>query len=339
MNFMYEKTILLFVLINIPIVFFYNKLVNFINLNDHPDKVRKFHDRDIPLFGGILIIYNLVFFVILDYFFNLNYFQEIGSKREYLSFFTGLLFFFCIGIFDDKYNLSANKKLFLNFFILLFLTLVDDNLVIKQLTFSFIENPIYLNNFSHLFTILCVLLFINAINMFDGINLQTGAYCIVIFAIFLLKDIYIFISLILVCSLTIFLYFNFLNKIFLGDSGSHILAFLISFIIIKSYNLNQEFTADEIFIILSFPGLDMFRLFVVRIFKGKNPFSPDRNHIHHLIQKKINKFQTFLIIQACILSNIVLFYMIENKLNILFLTILTYLILYIIFIKKGKKIE
>ena len=175
--------------------------------------------------------------------------------------------------------------------------------------------------------------------MFDGINLQTGAYCIVIFAIFLLKDIYIFISLILICSLTIFLYFNFLNKIFLGDSGTHILAFLISFIIIKSYNLNQEFTADEIFIILSFPGLDMFRLFVVRIFKGKNPFSPDRNHIHHLIQKKINKFQTFLIIQVCILLNIVLFYIIENKLNILFLTILTYLILYIIFIKKGKKIE
>ena len=336
---MYEKTILLFVLINIPIVFFYNKLVNFINLNDHPDKVRKFHNHETPLFGGILIIYNLVFFVILDYFFNLNYFQEIGSKREYLSFFTGLLFFFCIGIFDDKYNLSANKKLFLNFFILLFLTLVDDNLVIKQLTFSFIENPIYLNNFSHLFTILCVLLFINAINMFDGINLQTGAYCIVIFAIFLLKDIYIFISLILICSLTIFLYFNFLNKIFLGDSGTHILAFLISFIIIKSYNLNQEFTADEIFIILSFPGLDMFRLFVVRIFKGKNPFSPDRNHIHHLIQKKINKFQTFLIIQVCILLNIVLFYIIENKLNILFLTILTYLIIYIIFIKKGKKIE
>ena len=35
------------------------------------------------------------------------------------------------------------------------------NLVIKQLTFSFLENPIYLNNFSHLFTILCILLFIS----------------------------------------------------------------------------------------------------------------------------------------------------------------------------------
>ena len=42
---------------------------------------------------------------------------------------------------------------------------------------------------------------------------------------------------------------------------------------------------EEIFIILSLPGLDMFRLFLVRIFYGKNPFSPDRNHIHHLIEK------------------------------------------------------
>ena len=334
---MYEKTILLFVLANIPIVCFYKQLVNFINLNDRPDVVRKFHKNEIPLFGGILITYNLIFFVILDYFLNLNLLQESSGKREYLTFFIGILFFFCIGIFDDKYNLSANKKLFINFFILLFLILIDDNLVIKQLTFSFLENPIYLNNFSHLFTILCILLFINAINMFDGINLQTGVYCITIFSIFLFKDIYILLSIILIFTLIFFLFYNFFNKTFLGDSGTNVLAFLISYILIKSYNINQEFTADEIFIILSFPGLDMFRLFMIRILKGKNPFKPDRNHIHHLIQKKFNIFQTFLIIQICILFNIVIFYILDKKLKILFVSIFTYLILYIIFINKRKR--
>ena len=334
---MYEKTILLFVLANIPIVCFYKQLVNFINLNDRPDVVRKFHKNEIPLFGGILITYNLIFFVILDYFLNLNLLQESSGKREYLTFFIGILFFFCIGIFDDKYNLSANKKLFINFFILLFLILIDDNLVIKQLTFSFLENPIYLNNFSHLFTILCILLFINAINMFDGINLQTGVYCITIFSIFLFKDIYILLSIILIFTLILFLFYNFFNKTFLGDSGTNVLAFLISYILIKSYNINQEFTADEIFIILSFPGLDMFRLFMIRILKGKNPFKPDRNHIHHLIQKKFNIFQTFLIIQICILFNIVIFYILDKKLNVLFVSIFTYLILYIIFINKRKR--
>ena len=81
----------------------------------------------------------------------------------------------------------------------------------------------------------------------------------------------------------------------------------------------------------------MFRLFILRIFKGKNPFKPDRNHIHHLIQKKFNIFQTFLIIQLCILFNILIFYILDYKLSVLFISILTYLVLYIIFVRKKEK--
>ena len=90
---MYEKIVLLFILVNTPIVFFYKRLVKVINLNDQPDSVRKFHKKEITLFGGILIIYNLVFFLTLDYFLNFNYLQEINGKREYLTFFIGILFF------------------------------------------------------------------------------------------------------------------------------------------------------------------------------------------------------------------------------------------------------
>lgn len=322
-----------------PIIIFFNPITKFINIFDVADNVRKFHKNNVPLFGGFLIIYNLIFFFVLDYFLNLNLSQEIVNKREYFTFCIGTIIFFCIGLFDDKYNLSANKKLFLNFFILLFLTLMDDNLVIKQLKFSFFENPIYLNNFSHLFTILCVLLFLNAINMFDGINLQTATYCIIIFSIFLFKGIYISLSTIFICVLILFLFYNSLNKTFLGDSGTQVLAFVISYVLIKSYNLNQSFTPEEIFVILSLPGLDMFRLFLLRVFNGKNPFSPDRNHIHHLIENKFKKFKTFIIIQFFLLINIMLFYVIENKINVLILTILAYLILYKIFTQKGKKIE
>ena len=336
---MFENIILIFGIINMPIIIFFNPITKFINIFDVADNVRKFHKNNVPLFGGILIIYNLIFFFVLDYFLNLNLSQEIVNKREYFTFCIGTIIFFCIGLFDDKYNLSANKKLFLNFFILLFLTLMDDNLVVKQLKFSFFENPIYLNNFSHLFTILCVLLFLNAINMFDGINLQTATYCIIIFSIFLFKGIYISLSIIFICILILFLFYNSLNKIFLGDSGTQVLAFVISYFLINFYNLNQSFTPEEIFVILSLPGLDMFRLFLLRVFNGKNPFSPDRNHIHHLIGNKFKKFKTFIIIQFFLLINIILFYVIENKINVLILTILAYLILYKIFNQKGKKIE
>ena len=336
---MFEDIILIFGIINMPIIIFFNPITKFVNIFDAADNVRKFHKNNVPLFGGILIIYNLIIFFILDFFLNLNLFQEIVSRREYFTFCIGTIIFFFVGLFDDKYNLNANTKLFLNFFILLFLTLMDDNFVVKQLSFSFIENPIYLNNFSHIFTILCVLLFLNAINMFDGINLQTANYCIIIFFIFLFKDTYNSLSIIFICILILFLYYNFFNKIFLGDSGTQVLAFVISYVLIKSHNLNQEFTPEEIFVILSLPGLDMFRLFLVRIFYGKNPFSPDRNHIHHLINKQFNTFKTFIVIQLCILTNVILFYVIENKLNVLILTITTYLVLYLIFYQKGKKIE
>ena len=334
---MFEIIILLIFIINLPIIIFFKSITSLIGIFDKADNIRKLHKSDIPLFGGILIILNLLFFLIIDSFLNLNLIKEIHSTREYFSFFFGCILFFILGVCDDKFDLSANKKLILNFFILLFLILLDDNLVIKQLNFSFLEAPIDLRNFSHLFTILCILLFSNALNMFDGINLQVATYCLIIFAIFLLKDIYLILSIILICVLIIFLIYNFFNKMFLGDSGTYVLAFLISYILIKSHNIEQKFTPEEIFIILSLPGLDMFRLFLLRISKGKNPFYSDRNHIHHLILKKFNSFQTFLIIQIFIISNLILFYIFDDKLNILLLNLFSYLMLFLIFFHKRKR--
>ena len=125
----------------------------------------------------------------------------------------------------------------------------------------------------------------------------------------------------------------------MGDSGTQVLAFLISYILIKSHNTTEIFTPEEIFVILSIPGIDMFRLFLFRVFKGKNTFSPDRSHIHHLILEKFNKFQTFVIIQVLILFNIIIFYIVDNKLYTLLFTTFTYLALFFHFIKQGKKLN
>ena len=334
---MFEILILLIFVINIPIILIFDKLTKFININDKADNIRKFHKNDVPLFGGILIFFNLIILIAVDQIVNLNIFLEIEARREFFSFCIGFLLFFLIGIYDDKYNLSANKKLFLNFFIILFIILLDDSLVIKKLNFSFFDNPIYLKSFSHLFTVLCILLFLNALNMFDGVNLQAAFYCLIIFIIFLLKNTFYTLSIILILILILFLIYNFFNKSFLGDSGTQVLAFLISYILIKSHNANEIFTPEEIFVILSIPGIDMFRLFLFRIFKGKNPFSPDRSHIHHLILEKFNKFQTFVIIQVLILFNIFIFYILDNKLYTLLFIIFTYLALFFSFYKIRKK--
>ena len=49
------------------------------------------------------------------------------------------------------------------------------------------------------------------------------------------------------------------------------------------HNINQKITADEIFVLMMLPGLDMTRLFVQRLLNKKNPFIRDRNHFHHLL--------------------------------------------------------
>ena len=304
---MYEKTILLFILVNIPIICFYNQLVKFININDIPDKARKLQKKEVPLFGGILIIYNLIVFFLIDYFFILNPYKYFFNTREHFVFFAGILSCFLIGLYDDKYDLSAIKKLVLNFFLILFLILIDETLLISELHFSFNSNSIELRNFSYPFTILCILLLINALNMFDGVNLQVGVYCILILILLSIKELYTFINLIIILSLILFLIYNYLNKAYLGDAGTQILAFLISYILIKSHNTSNNITPDQIFVILSFPGLDMFRLFLFRIINGVSPFKADRNHIHHLLINRFSLSKTNIILILLAILPIFLF--------------------------------
>ena len=139
--------------------------------------------------------------------------------------------------------------------------------------FSFLDHVIELKSFSIFFTLLFFFIFINALKMFDGINCQVGFFTILIFAIIFSKNILPVICLILIISLLFFLILNFRGKIFLGESGILILAFIISYVFVKSSDIQSNiFFADEIFIIMALPGIDMFRLFI-RIYNGKSIFS------------------------------------------------------------------
>ena len=114
------------------------------------------------------------------------------------------------------------------------------------------------------------------------------------------------------------------------------LAFIISYIIIKSYNINQSlFFTDEIFVLMALPGLELFRLFLFRVAKGKHPFKGDADHLHHLLLKYFSMEKTFLLIFLFILTTTVLFNFIQYK-N---LFIILYCILYslvVFYLKKRK---
>ena len=121
-----------------------------------------------------------------------------------------------------------------------------------------------------------------------------------------------------------FLYLNFKNSTYLGDSGSLILGFILSYLFLKSYNLNNSFKADEIFLIMCIPGYELLRLAIKRIIDKKHPFYADNNHIHHLIINKFNLAKSYLIIQVLLVFPYFFYLLLNNFFYSLFLSLAIY---------------
>jgi UDP-GlcNAc:undecaprenyl-phosphate GlcNAc-1-phosphate transferase len=211
----------------------------------------------------------------------------------------------------------------------------DDKLVIQELRFSFYSENLNLKRFSLFFSILCFLLFINSLNMLDGINGQVGTYSVILLSILLLKLQFTLLISVFILSIIFFLYLNFKNKSFLGDSGTLFLGYVISYFFIKAYNANIINYSEEIFLIMSITGFELLRLAVLRMLKKKHPFSPDRNHIHHIFIKKISFIKTFVLIQLLLLFPYLLFLFSRNFLISFIISLSCYIIFIIIFSKKN----
>jgi UDP-GlcNAc:undecaprenyl-phosphate GlcNAc-1-phosphate transferase len=285
------------IILNTFILIFFDKISNLINLFDIPDNKRKIHSKKVSQIGGFIFLSNILIFLPF-YLINkdsLN-FAHFLTFKDFFIFNAFLFSFFLIGFFDDKFDLSSNIKLFLSFILIYFLVFFDNQILIKELNFSFFNKNINIENISYLFTIICFLLFINAFNMFDGINLQSTIYAFFLFLLFLAKGIFIEISLVLLISLLFFGYLNYKNKCFMGDNGTLLISFILSYLFVKSANVYKVFLADEIFLIMLIPGLDLIRLALVRIMNRKHPFKGDRNHIHHILLKTVGYSKTLLLL-------------------------------------------
>jgi UDP-N-acetylmuramyl pentapeptide phosphotransferase/UDP-N-acetylglucosamine-1-phosphate transferase len=100
----------------------------------------------------------------------------------------------------------------------------------------------------------------------------------------------------LIISLLSFSILNAKNVSFLGNSGSHFLGFLFSYLLIKFYNFNiNTIYVEEIVLLMLVPGLDMLRVSSKRIMSGNNPFKGDINHLHHIIKDKLNSNYALLV--------------------------------------------
>lgn len=265
-------------------------IVEYKSLMDNPNQ-RSSHSKRTPTLGGIAFFYTLVFAL-----FFLRSWAQFG---EAIYLMPGLTILLIVGLKDDLVVLSPYTKLVAQLVAILFI-IVNPSFEIQSLNgfLGIHEIPIYAYYVIAAFMMITV---INAYNLIDGIDGLAAAVGIVILmiytAIFYVTKEYFYALLCLTLngSLIAFLSFNLSSskKIFMGDTGSLMVGFIISILTLKFLALSPEtydslpFLLENIpliaIAILIVPLFDTARVFTIRIANKRGPFSPDRNHTHHIL--------------------------------------------------------
>ena len=297
------------ILLNLFIFYFFDSLKKKINIYDYPDQKKKLHKKAIPL----LMLNNL------------------SLTTLELSILLCSTSFLLIGIFDDKFDLSPYFKFFSLAIILLIFFIFNEKMIITS--FNIYNYDIrFSKNIGIFFSILCILLFVNALNLFDGINLQSSLYGLFCLIFLIFRGLFFEIISIIIIPLLLIIHLNNKNKTFMGDSGTLFLGSIISLIVIANYTKTNFLTTDEIFLLMFLPGMDMLRLFIERILHGKNPLIGDREHLHHYFVRLYSyRFSILSIFVISILPLLINFF-IRSEFVIIFFTIFYFVLL--VFLKK-----
>jgi len=182
------------ILINLIIIFFINKFRLIISqklkLIDIPDKIRKFHKKNTPLLGGMMLYSTFIFLILHTLIFN-------EYNKEILIILIASSFCFLVGLIDDIFKISYKSKFILLSIFFYFFVALQPEMQITKIYFSTFNLFIHLDDYSILFTVLCLLLLSNAINLIDGINGLCILISIIIFCwiIFTFKNTSLFILL------------------------------------------------------------------------------------------------------------------------------------------------
>lgn len=214
--------------------------------------------------------------------------------------FLALLFVFIVGILDDHRDTKPRTKFYVIFASTILLYL--DNIYIHSLG-TYFGYSLPLLPLAIPFTIFAVAGFTNAINLIDGLDGLAGSISVIILStLFVIgyenSDILImYLSSFALASVLAFLILNWNPAdIFMGDSGSLFLGFLISVVTIVS--LKYIHPVAGIYI-LALPIMDTLIVMIRRIRKKQSPFSPDKTHIHHILlnffQNKVKTTVLFLV--------------------------------------------
>ncbi|SFB70347.1 UDP-N-acetylmuramyl pentapeptide phosphotransferase/UDP-N-acetylglucosamine-1-phosphate transferase [Flagellimonas taeanensis] len=267
-------------------------VVEYKRLMDDPNS-RSSHKNKTPTLGGISFFYTLVF--------ALFFIKDRAEHLEFIYLIPGLTILFIVGLKDDMVVLSPGSKLIAQILAISFV-LVNDSFGIESLNgfLNIYEIPYYLYLAIGGFLMLTIINSYNLIDGIDGLASIVGIVIMIIYTtIFYLAQEYFFALTAITMNACLMAFFGFNvssnKKIFMGDTGSLIVGFIISILTLKFLALEPEAYGDGelpfllenapliAISILIVPLFDTARVFAIRIANKKGPFSPDRNHVHHVL--------------------------------------------------------
>jgi len=306
---------------------YFIELFTRIKIVDIPDGIRKLHTAPVPRMGGLLIFSVFLTSVFIFY-------GDINSIKYYLF---GAIIIFTLGAYDDLLGTGWLLKFIYQTVAasLLLLFLIPKISAVTFFTFELTIIPgIILLGFFIVGTI-------NAFNLLDGLDgLVSGISLLVFILLFFISlnllDVFslVILSTIIGC-LTGFLKYNsYPARIFLGDSGSFLLGYLVvSAVLIVSID-KPGGVLDLTFpiILLAVPIADTLKVFFERVISGKHPFAADRSHIHHIVHSRNITHQTtvFVITIYSLLfaANAIIYKFYSNPVGILVFVILIFPLLF-----------
>ena len=236
------------------------------------------------------------FFTII---FALFFIRTWNSFDEAIYVIPGLTILFIVGLKDDLVVLSPGSKLIAQVLAVAFI-LVNESFTIYSLNgfLNINEIPYYLYLVIGAFMMITIINSYNLIDGIDGLASIVGIVIMIIYTtIFYLTGEYFFALIAITMNACLMAFFGFNissdRKIFMGDTGSLIVGFIISILTIKFLALKPYAYTELPFLlenapliaiaILIVPLFDTARVFTIRIANKRGPFSPDRNHVHHVL--------------------------------------------------------
>lgn len=254
---------------------------------DVPKDARRVHKKPIPLMGGLAIILAFYLCVLLLH----TFYDKMVIEKPVLGILIGAAIIVVLGIFDDKYALPALPKFFVQIAAASIAVGFGCRIDVLSNPFSSSTLPYWVlpQWLSISLSIIWIVAITNAVNFIDGLDgLAAGISAIsaatMLIVSLLTGEVYIALLLAAILGGCLgFLPYNFNPaKIFMGDTGSTFLGFILAtFSVQGMFKLYAVVSFVVPILILGVPIFDICFAFLRRIAHGQSPMTPDRGHIHH----------------------------------------------------------